>query len=533
MKNKIAYILLSIILIVSVGIRFYKLGQFPVGFTWDEASVGYNAYTIFHWGKDEYGKTFPLTFKSFGDDKNPVHVYLTVPFVGIWGLNETSTRASAAVFGVLNVAVIFFLARKMFKSNSIGVVASFFMCISPFAIQFSRFNHELNFAIFFFLTGLWLFYKGLENNIYLPLAFLLFGIDLLTYQSAKVVTPPLIVLLVILNIKKLLKYKKQVIFSALIYGFFVSLLFIKPELLGGARLQQNQIDPKIIENTEVFKRTGNKLYGTAEVVFERYIKYFEPQFLFISGDEIPRHSIQTVGEFYWMDMPLIVIGLLSLLYKLFFKKDLQMLIILAWVFLAPLPGAVSSVFSHAPRAMFMLGSITLVSSLGAYTLINIFSNKFYKATMSIILVIISGYYFSLYIKEYFGEYATKYAIEWVYGMKEAVQFSEKNNYSLVNMTDSFMQPYIFYLFYSKTPLPEFLATVKYNKTQSAPSNLVYSFGKYNFIWNQYHSMPTPGVLYIIRPSIYDGLYEKSAFDVAKVIKFPNDTDDLYLIEAKK
>ncbi|MFH1864019.1 MAG: glycosyltransferase family 39 protein [bacterium] len=209
MNKKLTYILLGIIVLISILTRFVKLSKYPPAITWDEAAVGYNAYTILHWGKDEWGKILPLTFKSFGDDKNPVHVYLTVPFIGIFGLNEFATRAPSALFGVLNVVVIFFLARVMFKSNTVALIAALFLSVSPFNIQFSRFNHELNFAIFFFIAGVYFFYKGLKTNKRLIIiSFLLLGFDLLTYQSAKVVTPVLVLLLIVLNFKKLVKTKK-------------------------------------------------------------------------------------------------------------------------------------------------------------------------------------------------------------------------------------------------------------------------------------------------------------------------------------
>jgi len=511
--KKLTYIFLAFIILISAAVRFHKLGSFPSGFTWDEAAVGYNAYTIVNWGRDEWGKTLPLVFKSFKDDKNPVHIYLTVPFIKIFGLTEAATRASSAFFGVLGTAAIFFLASILFKSKGVGLIASLFWCISPFDIQFSRFNHELNFALFFFLAGTYFFYKALkDNNRLFWLAFLFWGIDLLTYQSAKVVTPFLVILLTALNLKTLLKSKKYFVFGAVIYLFFVGLNFIRPELLGEARLKQNSL-------------------GTPAVVWSRYWEYFGPKFLFASGDENPRHSIQTVGTFYWLDLPFLLIGFFGIVQRLFVRKDKQMLFLIAWMFLAPLPAAATNLTPHAPRAMFMLGSLTLVSAYGAYLLVKAFSNKYYQVLVSTLLVIASGLFLSKYLKDYFGKYDERYAIEWIYGMKDIVTTSEKREFNKVYMTDSMMQPYIFYLFYLKTPLPDFLATVKYNQTKSAPSNLVSSFGKYRFVWEQYHSVPDNGVLYAIRPSVYDGLFYKNSFNVVKLIKYPDRSDAFYLITA--
>lgn len=533
--NKIKLVILITIVILAAGIRFYKLDKFPLAITWDEAAVGYNAYTIWNWGKDEWGKSFPLTFKSFGDDKNPVHVYATVPFVGLFGLNEFATRASAALFGVFNVIVIFFLARYLFKSNLVGLLASFFLSVSPFNIQFSRFNHELNFAIFFFLAGVMAFYKGLNGKRYfLLIGFFLLGIDLLTYQSAKVVTPVLVLLLIILNFKKLLKIKNYFLWGGVIYTFFIGLLFVRPELLGGSRLQQNMIEDKEIQATNLYQKTHNKLWGIGEVVIKRYIEYFKPQFLFISGDTNFRHSIQTVGTFYWLDLPFLVIGFFAVLWRLVRKKDWQMFFLLAWVLIAPLPGAASSIFPHAARAMFMTGSWTMISALGAYTVITVFKNKYIQITLGSMVVIVGSIFLYKYLYEYFGHYASQYAIEWRYGMKQAVEVSQGYDYDEVYMTSAFMQPYIFFLYYLKTPLPEFLDTVYYNKTQSSLSSLVASFDKYRFVWDEYRSEADQlrWVLYIINPSVYGGLYQKPSFETVKLIKYPNGTDALYAITAK-
>jgi len=532
MSKKLTMILLGIIVIFSILLRFVKLGSFPPAITWDEAAVGYNAYTIWNWGKDEWGKRFPLTFKSFGDDKNPVHIYTTVPFVGIFGLNEYATRAPAALFGVLNVVVIFFLGRFLFKSNLVGLLASFFLAVSPFNIQFSRFSHELNFAIFFWMAGMMCFYKGLKDKKwYILLAFLFFGIDLLTYHSAKIVTPFLLFLLIVLNFKKLLKMKNYFLWGGVIYTFFICLLSFHPELLGGARFSQNMIGEKEILKTSLYQKSNNKLFGMGEIVVNRYIEYFKPQFLFVSGDPVQRHSIQTMGTFYWLDLPFLVFGFISLLTRLIKKREWHLFVILAWILLAPLPGAVSSSFTHAARAMFLTGSLTLISALGAYTIITALKNKTFQIGIGSLVVIGSGLFVYQYIHEYFGNYVNKYAIEWRYGMKQAVEASQEYEYDEVYMTSAFMQPYIFFLYYLKIPLPEFLDTVSYNQTESKPSNLVAYFGKYRFIWNEYRSEPKWRVLYVVNPAVYDGLYQKRSFDVVKLIKYPNQTNAFFAITA--
>src|SRR5437773_2571614 len=112
LQNKL-FILLGIILL-AILLRFYQLGNNPPSIDWDEASTGYNAYSILKTGKDEYGNFLPLSFRSFDDYKPPVYIYLTVPSVAVFGLTEFAVRLPAAIIGVLAVLVIYFLCLEIF-----------------------------------------------------------------------------------------------------------------------------------------------------------------------------------------------------------------------------------------------------------------------------------------------------------------------------------------------------------------------------------------------------------------------------------
>ena len=83
-------LILLIIFIFSLLIRLSYCQTIPL--LWDEAALGYNAYSIIQTGRDEYGQFLPLIFKSFGDYKPGFYVYLTIPFIKIFGLNEISVR---------------------------------------------------------------------------------------------------------------------------------------------------------------------------------------------------------------------------------------------------------------------------------------------------------------------------------------------------------------------------------------------------------------------------------------------------------
>src|SRR5258708_5301484 len=218
-KNIPILVSLLIVIIMASVLRIYKLDQIPPSLNWDEVDAGYNAFTIANWGQDEWGQTFPLIFTSFRDDKHPVHIYTAAAFIKVLRLSDFTTRLPAAVFGVLNVGLIFLLAKKLFKSNLTAFFAAFLLAISPYNIHFSRGLWETNFALFYFMLGLLLFYHGLEKkNWWLSGSFIAFIVSMLAYHSSKVLVPVVLLILVTFYFRQLIGLKEKFYLGI---GFFL------------------------------------------------------------------------------------------------------------------------------------------------------------------------------------------------------------------------------------------------------------------------------------------------------------------------
>ena len=165
------------VVFLAIFLRFYQLGVNPPSLDWDETSIGYNAYSILHTGKDEYGNRLPLSFRSFDDYKPPILIYLTVPSVAIFGLTELAVRLPAAVFGVIGVIAVYFLVKELLQSKSgkktitpevqqsIAFLALIFLAISPWHLQFSRAAFEGNIGLTFLLLALIFFLKRGRRHI--------------------------------------------------------------------------------------------------------------------------------------------------------------------------------------------------------------------------------------------------------------------------------------------------------------------------------------------------------------------------------
>ena len=97
------------------------LSTTPSGLYADEASIGYNAWSIAHFGVDEHGASLPLFFQAFGEWKNPVYTYALVPFVWLFGLTTAVVRTPAALFGIVTAIALAGFARRATGSKGVAL----------------------------------------------------------------------------------------------------------------------------------------------------------------------------------------------------------------------------------------------------------------------------------------------------------------------------------------------------------------------------------------------------------------------------
>ena len=151
-----ALVILIVIMGLGATLRVWRLGVDGRPLLWDEAALGYNAYSILKTGKDEYGIFMPLILKSFGDYKPALYAYAAVLPVGLFGLNEFSVKLPSAVSGVAIIGLVYLLVSELFdqKNKTIGVFAALITAINPWLIHFSRGAWEANMNLMLTLLGI-------------------------------------------------------------------------------------------------------------------------------------------------------------------------------------------------------------------------------------------------------------------------------------------------------------------------------------------------------------------------------------------
>jgi 4-amino-4-deoxy-L-arabinose transferase-like glycosyltransferase len=525
-KHKVTFLLIGIILLASV-LRLWQLGHVPISPDWDEASYGYNAYSVIHTGKDEFGKFLPVVLRSFDDYKPALYLYLVIPFVAVLGVTTEAVRLPSALGGILTVWLTYELVKLLFKRTDLALLTAFLLAISPWHIQFSRIAFEANVGVLLNLSMVYFFIKGLKSPQLLILAAASGALSIYAYQSEKVFIPLLAFILVVLYIKVLKKIRLQYLITAFLFGIVLitpMILFLLTNNQALTRARETSIfaDKEILRNSvqrlDVDTKNGDllgrvldnrRVFYVTKIV-DGYIAHFSPNWLFISGDN-PRHHAPFMGLMYLVELPFLLLGIYSFLF-LPLDKRAKWLVFL-WFLLAPVPASITSGVPHAVRTINFLPLFQLFTAVGILSFIGIISNfkyqisnfkfshvKYFIFAMCLLLFIFNFLYF---LNQYFVQYNYYASKDWQYGYEEAVSYVEANvdTYDKVIVTNvgPLDQSYIFFLYYLQyNPASYHKDALKNASGGFAETHI---FGKYEFRpfqWDQEKSEKKR--LYIGRPS---------------------------------
>jgi len=519
-KISIYLILIIFILLLAAFLRFYRLGENPPSLTWDEAAWGYNAYSLGIDGREEFGRFLPWDYlESFGDFKPPVYAYLTILPVKIFGLNEFSTRFASAFLGTLTVLLAFFLVKEIFKNSLFAVCyslfTSFFLAISSWHIMLSRAAFEANVASFFIIGGVVAFLRAMrDKGWWLIFSALSFALSLQTFNTARVVSPFLILLLVIGFRKKLLALKNWVLLSFLV-GFIVLVPAISFYFTPQAKLRFKEVnifsDVSVVAlaNQEMTndgwewwsKIIHNRRWGYFRLFLRHFFDHFNPNFLFIKGDGNPKFSTQDVGELYLWELPFLIWGTVIL----FRKKEGYWWIIPFWLLGGIIPAATARETPHALRIETTLPTWQILTALGVGEFLgwvkDLKKEKVFKFLILFFTFSVLGFNFLYFQHGYWRHYPAEFSGEWQYGYKPAINYIKENEgkYDQIWFTSSLGRPYIYLLFYLKKPPQEFRQEARLKRDVFGFVN-VEGFGKYNFFRNKEEISTMGKSLIIAEPS---------------------------------
>ncbi len=477
-KTNLAIFLL--ILSLAISLRLFKLDSVPPALFGDEVDVGYQAYSLWETGRDLTGRFMPFYIRSLSEFRTPLYIYSAVPFVGIFGLNEWGVRLPAVFWGIVSIIGIFLLTRKLFDTR-IALIAMFLISISPWHLQYSRASFEVTMLLSFIVLGIYCFLQGLNKTRYLFLSAILLVSSIYIYSTAVAFLPLLCLLFLIIYWRQIFKIKKLILASLAITAAIILIPVVTSLYTGEAKERFTLIsifqDSVLIDKINL-SRKGQEFYSPegqiqkanpqfeaifynkplifAQVFITNYFKSLSPSFLFSQGDINFRHSIHEMGQEYYFEAILLLLGMFALI-KLDAKKSA---LIFGWLIIAPIPASLTNDGGfHATRLFILLPPVIILSAIGGDWIIENFKS-IYVRLLAAFVIVLFVFNVTFYLHRYYIHYAPESWRWWHVGFKETMLYmkSQENNYKIVGFNNTYEPSLIRFLFWNKINPADFQAS---------------------------------------------------------------------------
>ncbi|MFA4999378.1 MAG: glycosyltransferase family 39 protein [Parcubacteria group bacterium] len=407
-KGKTILLLLSVIIIASF-FRLYNLKSVPPGLYPDEAMNGNNAIEaieIKNW----------KVFYPENNGREGLFINIQSFFLETFGVNEPWVlRLTSALFGILGIVGIFFLASELFKKDKnrlgLALLSSFLMAGSFWHINFSRIGFRaimaptiLVWASYFLLIAFQEKDKLWKNMLFALLSGLVYGLGFHSYISYRA-TPIVIAVPLVFFLIKFIKERKFKKFAAIAGIFFA-----------GAIIAAYPLISYFIQNpADFFGRTSQiSVFASVSPIKDLAVNTLKTALMFnFAGDMNWRHNFSGSPELSISVGIFFLVGI-CLLGKKILTRSRELMpewFLFVWIVVSLLPVIISNEgIPHALRAIITIPAIMMTSAIGMYYLGEKLRAWFYAARQGKILFkICVGIIFSFLIMEPFIAYFVLWA----------------------------------------------------------------------------------------------------------------------------
>ena len=509
----IAFIILTAaITAAGLFLRFYRLAALPPGMQQDEASIGYEAWSLLNYGVDRYlhpWPVYPITYGSGGG--SPLMVYLTMLPIALFGRNVFAVRFLPALFGSFCIP-LFGILLKEACGRKTAAAGMLLLAVDPWHFVFSRWALDSNTVPFFELLMLvFLAYGASKRSRKLLAAGAFFGsLMLYAYGSATVVIPVFFLLTAVLLLRTRRTRPGGIVLCAAVFvlAALPILLFYAVNYLGLPEIPgpffsvqrftagrktfyalDGQLPAKIAGNLRflaAFLTTGvegNELYSTYVPGYAQLYRFTFPLTLLGAGVSAVR-AVKAVKDRDRGDdrgilaaMMLVLTGCI-LLFSLFIEPNINRMILL----LVPM------VFFQTAGAGCILDAALGVPDVPAGT-----GAKPEKASVMRLLMpaaaaasaLVIAAAALLFVHDYFDEeYSRKLEEYFMPGYGEAAAYAAQQaeqagpGTEILSTYERLSSPFMLAMFYTGVPPQEFISTVRWRL--AVEFYVADAFGRFTF-----------------------------------------------------
>jgi hypothetical protein len=386
---------LIIILLISLFFRLLYLNVIPVSLAHDEIDNIIQAQAVRHTGSDISGVWHPLSFLPTPTLMGELAPLINVPMLSILPQSIFSSRATSAILSSFYPLLLVIFLVKLGVSKKVAYTAAGLIAVSPWHIIFSRTALEQPVSLFFY-TSSWIFLIDLFKSKKIDYAFglraiffiLFYTFGFFTYHGFKFSLPILTgVLAFYFAWFNTVKYKWPKLITTLL---FIGVLFIHVLINQSHYLSRSvelifQDTNKYASSIDLERRVSlapdslkrvfsNKYVSLAQAIGDKYLYAISPDLLFEHGENNGMFSLWTIGYFYLFSLPLILIGLMSMLRT----RSKEQILLLVLLILSPTASIIHTNNSYAFRSAIYFVLLNVILAYGCVEIYGYVSHSLAK-----------------------------------------------------------------------------------------------------------------------------------------------------------
>ena len=382
-----------------------RLGVVPAYVMHDEAQGALQAQSIATTGRDLTGRLLPLYFTEpeFPPGRDPALIYITALVLKVVPFNEAGVRTSVVLIAVLNVVLTFLVAQRLFQSTVMGLIGAVLLLLTPIHFIRGRILLSPLFTIPFILAWVWTLWRFTvqPTTARLAASAVVLGLGMYSYLAAVAMMPVYLVITLAIGFRRLgllPVIKAGAAFAATLLPM-VAWYLTHPE-----------------RNAEIV--SAYQLDASAASPFGRWVglywSFFDPAFLFVSGDSSLINSTRESGFFPLAFAALIPIGLFGLVRS---RQPVSLALVAGFV-TAPLVTIISGAV-EMNRVMFAIPFGVLAAAYGAHVLFE--SRALAARAAAVILLLSVPWQFVEVYSGYMGQYRLTSASWFAGNSRDAVR----------------------------------------------------------------------------------------------------------------
>ena len=364
LKNKSSIISLLAIFSIALFLRAYRISTVVPILNRDEAALGYTARLLTETGRDEWGVTWPISPKSFGDSKLIGYPTLLVGLFQFLPFEDWVVRTPAILAGSLLPIIMYCFCRTLGIKKDFALLAALSIAVNPVFVHFSRFAYEAMVAVtYFMIATTLLLHRTISKKwrlVFDLIAALFYLASLLTYNTPLLLLP--LVLLLIPFIRRHEPTKHWLVTIGILSITWIIALFLLFPMLSQKSGITIFSDQTYIQNypyyRESFSGLARKLFGNQYVYYAKTIllhiwQSFSPEFLVLGGGAHPWHSLNSYGHISWVIYIGAIAGLISYIIAWIKRKTItpNVKLVIILLFISLVPASITVDAPHATRSL--------------------------------------------------------------------------------------------------------------------------------------------------------------------------------------